>query len=138
MTKTAEYQTWLGMKKRCYSDNEPGFENYGGRGITVCDEWVDSFEAFYRDMGARPEGMSIDRINNDLGYSKENCRWATREIQNTNKRSNLYITALGETRLLKEWAEITGINRATLTYRINQLGWSPDRAMSTPARAMKR
>lgn len=138
MTRTAEYQTWSGIKKRCYNPSEPGYENYGARGITMCDEWRDDFEAFFRDMGYRPDGTSIDRIDNDKGYSKENCRWATREVQNTNKRSNRRITALGETRLLKEWAEVTGIHRTTLAYRINDLGWSPDRAMSTPARAMKR
>lgn len=137
-SKTAEYDTWIGIKKRCYNPSEPGYENYGARGITMCDEWRDDFEAFYRDMGCRPEGLSIDRIDNDKGYSKENCRWATREVQNTNKRSNRRITALGETRLLKEWAECTGINRTTLAYRLNELRWSPDRAMSTPARTMKR
>jgi hypothetical protein len=138
MSKTAEYNTWVAIKKRCYSQTDTGYDNYGGRGITVCSEWRDDFDAFYRDMGPRPEGTSIDRIDNDKGYSKENCRWATREMQNTNKRSNRHITALGETRLLKEWAEHTRINRTTLAYRLSQLRWSPDRAMSTPARTTKR
>jgi hypothetical protein len=75
------------MKKRCFDPNTPGFRYYGGRGITVCDRWRDSFETFLEDMGERPEGMSIDRIENDLGYSPGNCRWATATEQNINRSS---------------------------------------------------
>lgn len=137
-SRTPEHHTWMAMKKRCYNESEPGFENYGGRGIAVCDEWLNSFEAFYLDMGARPKGTSLDRMNNELGYSKENCRWATRDEQNTNKRSNWKITAFGETRLLRDWAIANGVNRTTIATRIRELGWSPEKAVSTPARRMSR
>jgi hypothetical protein len=86
MTKTPEYDTWASMIQRCYNPNNPAYKNYGERGIAVCTEWLNSFIAFFKDMGERPEGLSIDRIKNDLGYFKENCRWATRIEQNRNCR----------------------------------------------------
>ena len=75
------------MLSRCYNPNATGYKNYGGRGITVCDSWRDCFENFLRDMGDRPEKMSLDRINNNDGYSKENCKWSTVLEQNRNKRT---------------------------------------------------
>lgn len=83
---TVEYQTWVRMIQRCTNPNDKRWPDYGGRGITVCDRWRQSFEDFFADMGKRPEGMSIDRINNERGYEADNCRWATRSQQAFNRR----------------------------------------------------
>lgn len=86
MARTQEYQAWQNMIQRCTNSNNPGYKNYGGRGITVCAEWLSSFINFFKDMGKRPIGLTIERINNDLGYFKDNCCWATVADQNRNHR----------------------------------------------------
>jgi len=110
--QTREYRSWKGMKVRCNNPNNPRYKDYGARGITVCDEWLHSFETFLFDMGPSPSSKhSIDRINNHLGYSKENCRWATRIEQNNNKRSNRMITVQGRTQSVAMWCRELHLTR---------------------------
>lgn len=124
------YGIWTGMKSRCENKNNPAWDRYGGRGITVCERWK-SFECFLVDMG-EPEGdMSLDRIDNDRGYSLDNCRWATVTEQSRNRRSNVKMTVGEKTMCIAEWSEETGINSATLRRRIKN-GWSPEEVVNTP------
>ena len=133
MTNTPTYRTWRGLKKRCLNPNEHNYHRYGGRQpnpVTVCDEWRDDFSAFLRDMGVKPEGMTIDRIDNELGYFKENCRWASYTVQSRNRTNNKLITYNNETLPLSEWAERIGISYMTLYMRIFQYKWSIERAFT--------
>lgn len=113
-----EYGTWTRMKARCTNPNEPSYEDYGARGISVCKEWDKDFTAFFKDMGERPEGMSIERIDNNKGYCPENCRWANLTDQNNNKRCNKFITVNGITKTKAQWAKYLNIGRDTLGWRI--------------------
>ena len=120
------------MINRCTNPNDPGFVNYGGRGIAVCQRWMGSFENFLADMGPRPSsGHSIDRIDNDGPYSPENCRWATRLQQNCNSRSNHLLTLDGRTMCLADWAREAGLTRGALKDRLRR-GWELAEAIRTP------
>ena len=113
------------MRQRCHNPKNKKYHLYGGRGITVCDEWKESFEAFYRDMGPRPSPEhSIDRRDNNKGYSKENCRWATLVEQANNRRDNLYFDFDGDRKTLTEWCREFGLNYNRIRYLILKKGIS--------------
>ena len=127
--ETSEYRAWVSMKDRCSNPNNPAFKNYGERGIVVCESWVNSFNNFISDMGHKPYGMTLERINNNDGYSHGNCKWATYYEQGKNKRNNVFITFDGVTLTISEWARKTGISKSAIRHRINR-GWSKNRALT--------
>lgn len=129
---TKIYGIYRTMLTRCYNKNSEKYSRYGGRGIRVSDEWQ-TFENFYRDMGDPPAGMSLDRIDNDGPYSKDNCRWATGKTQCNNTRRNIWITARGESKTISQWAEVAGVDCRLVHARL-QRGWDPERAIFEPAR----
>jgi hypothetical protein len=105
------YSIWITMRQRCSDHNSRDYKNYGGRGISICREW-DNFEGFYKDMGKCPDGLSLDRINNDGNYEKSNCQWATRKQQNNNRRDNTTFLIDGK--------------KITRTQIQDKLGWTRD------------
>ena len=133
---TPTYRTWSGMKTRCTNPSHHEYHRYGGRGITICKRWL-KFENFLADMGERPAGLTIERKNNNLGYSKNNCRWATYQEQAQNTATNLMLTFNGETRCMKEMSKKYSIKRTTLGRRI-KAGWSVARSLTQPVRPMAR
>lgn len=137
-TKHGEHNTrlnriWRKMKNRCTNPSNTSYKNYGGRGITVCQEWADSFETF-RDWamanGYR-DALTIDREDVNGPYSPENCRWITNQKQQNNRRDNHYITFNGETRTITEWARLYNLSENALVHRI-QRGWDVEKAFTTP------
>lgn len=135
--KTKTYCSWAHVIQRCTNPKTENYDDYGGRGITVCRRWL-KFNNFLKDMGESPEGYSIDRIDNNKGYKKSNCRWATRKQQTRNMRNNLYFTYKNKTQLLIELAEEYNINYRTLHNRIFRLGWSIEKALTTPVKKRKK
>jgi len=127
------YIVYLGMIRRCYRTKEPGYPNYGGRGISICERWrgKDGFKNFLADMGEKPDGLSIDRIDNDGNYEPSNCRWATRTQQARNCRSNRRYTFNGESLCVPEWAERLGMKADTIYCRL-KIGWSIEKALTAP------
>lgn len=136
MSETKIYATWCRMKGRCYSKTNRKYYRYGARGITVCDEWLgeNGFMNFYNWSmeNGYSEELSIDRIDNDKGYSPDNCRWADNFQQANNTSKTHKITYNGETHSIAEWSRILGISRCVIKDRITKLHWSDDLALSTP------
>lgn len=126
-----EYRCWWAMHCRCNDKRDP---RYGGRGIAVCERWT-AFVNFVADMGRCPKGMSIDRIDNDLGYSPENCRWADHRSQSRNRSSNRRLTLHGKTLCIAEWCEEVGLPRTTVLTRLKR-GWSVEETLTTPRRSL--
>lgn len=127
---TRTYRSWANMLSRCNNKNDTAYQWYGGRGIQVCSRWS-MFENFLMDMGECPSGLTLDRINTNGGYCKDNCRWATNKQQHRNKRSNRLLTHNGETKCVAEWAETVGISQRALANRIDVHGWSVEKALTT-------
>lgn len=133
MSRTPVNGVWRSMLQRCENPKDASYGNYGGRGITVCEEWHD-FERFVADMGVRPKGFSIDRIDNDRGYCKENCRWASTKQQLNNRRNNRVVELEGRKQTIAEWAAEKGIDWHVLRGRIDRYGWSIEEALTTPVK----
>ncbi len=125
-SKSRLYAIWNGMKGRCLNSNNPEFARYGGRGITICDLWRDSFWAFqsWAIANGYADGLSIDRVDNNGNYCPENCRWATAREQANNTRKTRLLTYNGETHSVSEWARILGVGQSTLNMRLNKYKWS--------------
>ena len=120
MRKTSEYQSWLSMKQRCLNKKNKDYPNYGAKGITVCKEWIDSFESFIKDMGEKPDGYSIDRIDNTKGYYPSNCKWSSRSEQQTNKRGSRVWIVKGKTfNSMTEAADFFKVRKQTISKWVN-------------------
>jgi hypothetical protein len=131
MYYTPEYNSWIGMKGRCNTPSNDNYDNYGGRGIRVCDRWK-KFENFYEDMGPKPDKeYTIERIDNNGNYESSNCRWATQEEQSNNKRNNRLIFYNNKTQTVAQWAKETGLNEGTIRDRLDN-GWIVEDALEEP------
>lgn len=130
------FSVWSNMLGRCYSPTHQAYKDYGARGITVCKEWKEDFVSFF--MWAKKEGyrkgLSLDRIDNNKGYSPNNCRWVTMKEQSNNRRSNHLLTFNGRTQTMQQWAEETGINYWTIRDRLARCYWSIEKALTQPTR----
>lgn len=125
-----EYRIWRAMHKRCTDSKHPHYKNYGGRGITICEQWQ-SFDVFLSDLGKRPTRLhTLERLNNDLGYSPDNCCWATRRQQANNRRSNKVFMHSGKAQTLKEWTDELGLDYKNVWQRIYVLEWPFERAIT--------
>lgn len=132
MTKSAEHRTWSKMKGRCLNETDKAYRYYGGRGITVCHRWLESFQNFYEDMGPKPScAHSIDRIDVNGNYEPSNCRWTTQLVQSRNKRSNRVICFNGKSQCASVWNHELGFPKGRILDRLHK-GWSTDDALSTP------
>lgn len=127
MSKTSSYRLWVSMMDRCSRPSVPNFSYYGGRGIKVCERWQ-TFENFHADMGERPEGMTLDRIDTNGNYEPSNCRWASHQQQGANRRNNRMLTLNGVTKPLPLWCSELGLNPVTVSGRLRR-GASPEAAL---------
>ena len=136
LTNTAEYIIWREMRHRCRNPNHGAYPRYGGRGITVCERWdgEDGFVNFLVDMGHRPSPeLSLERRENNAGYSPENCYWGTKKQQARNRSDNRLLTHAGRTQCLTAWAEELNMEPGTIHYRLRK-GWTPEATLTTPVR----
>lgn len=128
---TPTYHTWDGMKQRCLNPNSDNYSYYGGRGISICKEWL-TFSGFYEDMGSKPPGLTLDRIDGEGDYTVTNCRWVSRKKQSENRKV-VHMITIGRTTLCQEdWAKEVGIAPMTIRRRISK-GWTEAQSIFTPA-----
>lgn len=133
-SNTKEYQTWIRIKDRCLNPNNKSYKDYGGRGITICSKWIGSFETFLEEVGVAPSKYhSIDRIDNEGSYAKDNVRWALINTQANNKRTTKLVTYMNKTQSLSEWALELGVPRDRLYQRLYKYNWTVDEAFTLPA-----
>lgn len=133
LTKSTEYRIWYSMIVRCYSEKHISYRNHGGRGISVCNRWRSNFQNFIDDMGCRPTNKhTLERIDNNSGYSPENCRWATYKEQQNNKRNNVILIHGGESMTITQWGEKLGIGDGIIWKRLKR-GWPVKKALFTPS-----
>lgn len=130
---TPTYHSWSGMKQRCSNPNHAAYVNYGARGITYCSRW-EKFDNFLKDMGEKPHGKELDRVDNNLPYGPENCRWVEKFDNIMNRRCTKYLTAAGITKTWVDWATQAGITRGALKMRLKR-GWSPEQAVGLEPRS---
>lgn len=132
---TKLYEIWKGIKGRCLNPKHISFHNYGGRGITICDEWKKDFVSFYNwsMQNGYDENLSIDRINNNGNYEPSNCRWVDRKVQANNTRSNHFFTYNNKTKTITQWCEFFNISKGTFYSRLKR-GWSIEKALTTPTK----
>lgn len=133
-TKHPLYETWRSMKYRCKNPNNSDYKHYGAKGISVCEEWDFSFETFVADMGERPEGCTLDRIDPLGNYEKSNCRWASKVKQADNKATTIMLPYAGVVRTLTEWSRLFDMHRQTIYDRVFRLNWSIEDALTTPSK----
>lgn len=145
LSNTKLFYIWEGMKSRCYNPNNNRYNNYGGRGIKVCEEWKNDFKNFYDwalnsgyNENASHGECTLDRIDVNGNYAPNNCRWITNKEQQNNRRNNICIEYHGEIKTLAEWSEIIGINYNTLKCRIKILHWSVEKAFETPVKLINK
>lgn len=139
LSQSRLYQIWEGMIQRSYNKKSSNYKNYGGRGITVCDEWLNDFVTFkdWAINNGYNDKLTLDRITVNGDYKPSNCRWVTMKEQSNNKRNNKYITYKDETKTLSQWSDFTGINAKTIQTRL-RLGWSIDKALTTSVKQYAR
>lgn len=125
-----EYAIWKGIKSRCNNPNRKSYADYGAKGIKMSAEWSHSFSAFYADMGPRPDGGTVDRIDNAKGYQRGNCRWVERSEQNRNKTTTVLLTFNGETKCVADWARHLGTTPSAISSRLKS-GWTVEKTLST-------
>lgn len=125
---TPEYNSWRSMRARCLFKSHEAYKNYGGRGIKICDRWVNSFDNFLEDMGPRPEGKTLDRIDVNKGYYKENCKWSNPLEQSNNRRNNVFLDFDGESKTISQWSRDLQIPTSTIINRLSR-GYNPEKAL---------